>query len=51
MVQDPKADSIEKLVNNVKERASYGEDKILSCSGGLVALARANKDFQYHKEW
>ena len=34
----------------MKERASYGKDKMISCSERLYALACAKKALQYHKE-
>ena len=44
MVQDPKPDLIENLVNSVKEKASYGEEKMISCSESLDALVGSKKD-------
>ena len=44
MVQDPKPDSIENLVNSVKEKDIYGEDKMIFCYERLDTLVRANKD-------
>ena len=39
-----------KVVNSVEERASYGEDKMISCSEHLGKMVCANKDSQYHQE-
>ena len=37
-------------MNNVKGRASYGEDKMISCSENLDTMVCAKKDLQYHQE-
>ena len=34
----------------MKERASFGEDKMISCSEHLNQLVCAKKALQYHKE-
>ena len=50
MVQYPKLDSVEKLVNSVKERASYREVKMISSSEGLNTLVHAKKQLQCYKD-
>ena len=50
VVQYPKLDSVEKLVNSVKERASYKEDKMISSWERLSTLVHANKQLQCYKD-